>query len=83
MSLIGFHRLLIATAIVFCGGFALWQFRAFAADGAPVTLLIGIAFVVAAAGLVYYLRNLPRFLGRSGETPPNAPPAPPDGSGTA
>ncbi len=62
MSIIGFHRFLIATAIVFCAVFAAWEFRIFASAGSVGALLIGVAFALAAAGLAYYLANLTRFL---------------------
>ena len=62
MSIIGFHRFLIATAIVFCAVFAAWEFRIFASAGSLGALLIGVAFALAAAGLAYYLANLTRFL---------------------
>jgi hypothetical protein len=64
MSLIGFHKLLIATAILFCALFAVWQGVAFARDGGTLSLALAVAFALAAAGLTYYLANLQRFLNR-------------------
>lgn len=55
--MIPFHKLLIATGVVFCGGFAAWSLW----RGA---LLLGIGFALLAVGLGYYLTNLKRFLGR-------------------
>lgn len=69
MSLIPFHRLLIATAIAFCGGFAVWQLFAFRARGSALDLLIALAFAAAALGLAYYLRHLSRFLQLPEENP--------------
>lgn len=63
MSLIAFHRLLIAAAILFCAGFAVWELFAFRRHGEVSALLIALAFAAAGAGLGYYLRHLPRFLG--------------------
>ena len=63
MSIIGFHRFLIATAILFCAVFAAWEFRVFSTGGGLFTLALGILFALAAAGLAYYLANLTRFLG--------------------
>lgn len=63
MSLIHFHRLLIATAILFCAGFGVWELAAFADDRSPLRLLLAVASGLAAAALGYYLRNLSRFLG--------------------
>ncbi|WP_419166435.1 hypothetical protein [Candidatus Palauibacter sp.] len=64
MSIIGFHRFLIATAIVFCAVFAAWEFRIFSASGGLGPLALGVLFALAAAALAYYLANLARFLNR-------------------
>lgn len=62
-SLVPFHRVLIATAIVFCAGFSWWMFS-LGGDGGPLGYrVIGIVFAVFAAGLVVYLWNLGRVLG--------------------
>ena len=55
--MIPFHKLLIATGVVFCADFAAWSLW----RGA---LLLGIGFALLAVGLGYYLTNLKRFLGR-------------------
>ncbi len=62
MSLISFHRLLIVVAIIFCAGYALWELRSFAGGAGVGSLLIAVAFAVAALGLGYYLRHLRRLL---------------------
>ena len=67
MSLIFFHRLLIATAILFCLGFAVWEFLDYRENGAVTALLLGLAFAVAGIALIYYLRHLKRFLRLSGD----------------
>ena len=64
MSLIGFHKLLIATAILFCALFAVWQGIIFSRTGAAMSVALTVAFALAAAGLTYYLANLQRFLNR-------------------
>lgn len=64
MSLIGFHRFLIASAILFCAVFAAWEFRSFTVDGGLSALVLGVIFAILAAGLAYYLANLERFLNR-------------------
>jgi hypothetical protein len=60
--MITFHRVLIGTAILFCVGFAAWSLTAYRAGGGTSQLIIGGAFALAAVGLVYYLKNLRRFL---------------------
>ncbi len=70
MSIIGFHRFLIATAIVFCAVFAAWEFRVFASAGGFGALAIGVIFAFAAAALAYYLANLTRFLGGTSHDSP-------------
>lgn len=62
MSLIPFHRFLIATAIVFCAGFAAWELVAFIERGGIVALALALAFGGAAVAFGYYLRHLSRFL---------------------
>lgn len=64
MSLIGFHKLLIATAIIFCALFAAWQGALFLREGAGGSLALAAFFALMAAALAYYLANLQRFLGR-------------------
>lgn len=63
MSLIWFHRLLIATAIVFCIGFAGWEVSAYRRTGSAWLLLFAVLFVAAAAALGVYLWNLRKVLG--------------------
>ena len=61
MNLLPFHRLLIATAIAFCLGFALWLLV-----HEPPSLfdaILAVAFVIAGAALSYYLFRLRHFLG--------------------
>jgi hypothetical protein len=63
MSLVSFHRFLIATAIVFCLGFGAWELDA-AVDGAGGSaFVLGSVFVVLGLSLAVYLRHLGRFLG--------------------
>jgi len=69
MSLIDFHRFLIVTAIVFCFGFALWEFLAPASGGGIGAVLVGSVFILLGSGLVAYLRRLARFLGYDEEGP--------------
>lgn len=71
MSLIHFHQFLIATAIVFCGGFAAWEFDAGARGAGAMTFVIGTIFALLTVALVVYLKNLFRFLGYDeGESSP-------------
>jgi hypothetical protein len=60
---IPFHRVLIATAIVFCAFMAAWAGWRWRVDGSTATLALAAAFAVATLALAYYLRHLSRFLG--------------------
>lgn len=62
--MIPFHRFLIATAILFCLGLAVWMLAAFRSEGGGLVLGLGIGFAGAAVGLSWYLKNLDRFLHR-------------------
>ncbi len=62
--MIPFHKLLIGTAIVFCGGFALWAGWQYRVSGSLGALAVALTFVAATVALSYYLRHLKRFLGR-------------------
>ena len=63
MSLINFHRVLIAIAILFCAGYGVYELLEFNESGGTGSLLISAFFLVATAGLAYYLWHLKRFLG--------------------
>ena len=63
MSLITFHRVLIAAAILFCAGFGGWELRLFFRTDATGALVLGGVFFVLALGLSFYLWRLNRFLG--------------------
>jgi uncharacterized integral membrane protein len=74
MSLISFHRFLIATAIVFCFGFAIWELMTWWASGELGALTLGGTFIALGGVLTFYLVRLRRFLGadtdsRSGQVP--------------
>lgn len=62
--MIPFHRVLIATAIVFSAGFAGWAGWAYARTGAFWALASAVGFALASGALILYLKNLRRFLGR-------------------
>lgn len=62
--MIPFHRVLITTAIVFCGGFALWALAQYVVSQRSGMMALAIIFALLAVALGYYLRNLKRFLGR-------------------
>ena len=63
LSLISFHRILIAVAILFCAGYGVYELSAFARSGETGSLFISGFFFVVTAGLAYYLWHLKRFLG--------------------
>jgi hypothetical protein len=62
-SLIPFHRVLIATAIVFCAGLSWWMFSMRGEAGSTPYALLGVIFAILAVGLAVYLWNLRRVLG--------------------
>lgn len=62
MSLLSFHRVLIATAIVFCVGYGLWELFAYFEQGSRRSLLLALLFGMGGLALGYYLRNLSRIL---------------------
>ena len=63
MSLIGFHRVLIASAILFCFGYAAWELMHFWVAGAGGSLTLGLVFVVLGVLLSVYLARLRRYVG--------------------
>jgi hypothetical protein len=62
--MIAFHRFLIGTAIVFCGGFALWAHSVSLSSGGTTFRVLSAGFGAATVALCYYLMNLRRFLRR-------------------
>ena len=66
LSLIPFHRGLIAAAIVFCFGYAAWELGPPLRNGAGRAGIFpnrGRPSSSLASGLIYYLARLNRFLG--------------------
>lgn len=63
MSLIGFHRVLIGTAILFSGGFGVWRVKGFVEGGAWPELVVAAAFLAGAVLLGLYLARLDRYVG--------------------
>ncbi|MBI4545605.1 MAG: hypothetical protein HY703_10440 [Gemmatimonadetes bacterium] len=61
-SLIPFHRVLIASAIIFCFGFGVWELFAYMREGEPAQLLFGLIAAVAGTLLALYLWKLRRIL---------------------
>ena len=63
LSLISFHRILIAVAILFCAGYGAFELVAFSRGGGNGALVISGVFFLFTALLAYYLWRLKRFLG--------------------
>ena len=63
MSLIGFHRVLIGTAILFCFSFAGWELLTWWVGRQPGALVLGAVFLALGALLSFYLSKLRRFVG--------------------
>ena len=64
MSLITFHRFLIAVGILFCLGFGSWEFLAARDGGGLGALALALIFTLLGIGLIVYLVHLGRFLAR-------------------
>ena len=62
LSLIAFHKVLIATAILFSLGLAGWALSNFATSGDIANLLLAVGSGMSALVLIVYLRHLRRFL---------------------
>jgi heme/copper-type cytochrome/quinol oxidase subunit 1 len=62
-SLVPFHRVLIATAIVFCAGLSWWMFSMSGRDDTTPYGVLGVVFAVLAIVLAIYLWNLRKVLG--------------------
>lgn len=76
MSLISFHRFLIATAIAFCFGFAVWELMTWWVGRSQGALVLGVTFVALGLLLVVYLARLRRILGMDEEADAPAAPGP-------
>ncbi len=63
MSLISFHRILIAVAILFCAGYGVYELPALTGSGGDGSLVLSAFFFVCAAALGYYLWRLKSILG--------------------
>jgi hypothetical protein len=69
VSLIAFHRVLIATGILFCFGFAAWELVFWWVTRRVGALALGVVFVLLGVGLCWYLARLARFLGYEKKEP--------------
>ncbi len=62
MSIIQFHRGLIAAAILFCFGYGAWELLGYRGEG-PASVAVGGLFVLLGVGLAVYLARLDQVLG--------------------
>ena len=62
MQLIWFHRVLIGVAIVFFGGFGVWELVAYNSNRDSSALLLGLVSILVAIALFIYLLRLKRIL---------------------
>lgn len=67
MGVVGFHRFLIAAAILFCLGYATFELLRYGDGAGSGALVTAVVFLLLAGGLGYYLANLRRFLHRDGD----------------
>jgi len=65
VGIIGFHRFLISAAILFCLGYAGWEFVGYSNGSGSRALILAVVFAVLALGLGIYLANLNRILHRN------------------
>lgn len=72
LSLIAFHRFLIASAILFCFGYAAWELVHFWVAGGSGSLVLGLVFVILGVLLSVYLARLRRYVGYREEGEPGA-----------
>jgi hypothetical protein len=63
MSLLTFHRGLIAVAIAFCVGYGGWEMARHLSAEAQGSPVVGGIFLLLAGGLGWYLARLNRILG--------------------
>jgi hypothetical protein len=72
LSLIAFHRFLIATGILFCFGFAGWELVLWWVTRGWGSFMLGVTFITLGVLLSYYLSRLGRFLGTDdAKSPPD------------
>lgn len=62
MQLIWFHRVLIGVAVVFFGGFGVWELLAYNSNRDSTALVMGLVSLVVAVALFIYLMRLKRIL---------------------
>ncbi|MFQ5830732.1 MAG: hypothetical protein ACE5JD_16490 [Candidatus Methylomirabilia bacterium] len=62
MRLIVAHRILIGTAIAFGVLFSVWGVWGYSQTGEAVQLLVAALAALVTVALVYYLKNLKRFV---------------------
>ena len=63
MSLLSFHRGLIAVAIVFCLGYGSWELLRLTRPGPEGSFILGTIFILLGLALTFYLARLRHFLG--------------------
>ena len=66
MSLKAFHLLFIVISIITAGGFGVWCFVAEKAETTPGAMVMGVASLALAAGLVFYAIKFVQKLRREG-----------------
>jgi hypothetical protein len=74
MSLLTVHKVMVATAILFCAGFAVREVILLASGGGFVSAFLGLVSAAGAVVLAFYLRWLLRTKGRSLEAASRRPP---------
>jgi hypothetical protein len=78
MSLFAAHKLMIATAILFCTGFAVREAVLAVSSGGAVPVLLGAVSAAGAVALAVYLRWLVRSKGQALDAASTSPRRPRD-----
>jgi hypothetical protein len=60
--LLVFHRILVSTAIAFCGVMVWFEVTRWRKEGSAAALVVGALCVAVAVALAWYLKNLRRFV---------------------
>jgi hypothetical protein len=64
------HRILIGAAVAFGAFYTVWEALTYRRTQEPAHLAIAVLAAVITGGMIYYLKNLRRFVGSAGPPEP-------------